>query len=334
MAMRAVPTLKERLLATTKFQRFVALLLTLLVLGFFVSFFVFERQIFELLEPAVNFVRNSDAGIAVLAAIMSATCIFPLFGYGVITMICGYVYGIPKGFIPAFIGDIVGASLCFWLYRFGFSKYFSRRFKNNIEYKEVSKAVSKDGFYILLLIRLSSFPFALLNAYFGAMTQLGYWRFILATALSTPRLFLLIFIGHNMSSLSDPSISGKDRILNWVINIVGIIIALGVGWYIYRHANRRIQRINVGLSAEEGEEDDEEELAARAAALQEISQQEEQPQCDDDTSDPEGRLTPPLSIKDSQPHRDTSDTVIAMESHQSSVYSQSVETVSASVVKV
>ncbi|KAF9123452.1 Tlg2-vesicle protein, partial [Linnemannia schmuckeri] len=209
------------------------------------------------LEPAVSYIRTSNAGIAVLSSIMAATCIFPLLGYGVVSMLCGYIYGIPKGFLPAFVGDIVGASICFWLYRFAFHGYINRKLGHNIEFKEMSKAVSKDGLFILFLIRLSSFPFAVLNAYFGAMTLLPYWKFILATTLSTPRLFIPIFIGHNISSLADPTIVGKDRVLKWGMNILGIIIALAVGWYIYRHTVRRIERINAGLAADESEEGEE-----------------------------------------------------------------------------
>lgn len=88
------------------------------------------------------------------------------------------------------------------------------------------------------------------------MTLLPYWKFILATTLSTPRLFIPIFIGHNISSLADPTIVGKDRVLKWGMNVLGIIIALAVGWYIYRHTVRRIKRINAGLSPDEGEEEE------------------------------------------------------------------------------
>jgi hypothetical protein len=88
------------------------------------------------------------------------------------------------------------------------------------------------------------------------MTLLPYWKFILATTLSTPRLFIPIFIGHNISSLADPTIVGKDRVLKWGMNILGIIIALAIGWYIYRHTRRRIERINAGLSPDEGEEEE------------------------------------------------------------------------------
>ncbi|KAF9103993.1 Tlg2-vesicle protein [Mortierella sp. AM989] len=267
MASTALPTIRERLQAMSTIQKIVLVLITMILAAFIIVFFAYEKQVFELLEPAVDYVRKSSAGIAVLAAIMAATCIFPLFGkyyfvvnvgllcyinylltrfsirsgYGVVSMICGYVYGIPKG-----------------LYRFAFNNYFSRRFKDNIEFREMSKAVSKDGIFILFLIRLSSFPFAALNAYFGSMTQLPYWKFILATTLSTPRLFLPIFIGHNISSLADPTLTGRDRTLKWIANIAGIIIALAVGWYIYRHTTRRIERINAGLSAEEGEAEEQE----------------------------------------------------------------------------
>ncbi|KAG0313693.1 Tlg2-vesicle protein [Dissophora globulifera] len=251
MAARTVRTLKERLKDMTVLQRITLALVILLVIAFIVVFFAFEKQIFE--QPAVTFVRQSSAGMVVLAAIMAATCIFPLFGYGVVSMICGYVYGVPKG-----------------LYRLAFNKYFSRKFHDHIEFKELSKAVSKDGFFILFLIRLSSFPFAVLNAYFGAMTQLSYWRFILATALSTPHLFIPIFIGQNINSLGDPTITGKDRTLKWVFNILGIIIAFGVGWYIYRHTSRRIKRINAGLVAEEDELEDDVEITARAMQREEL----------------------------------------------------------------
>ncbi|KAF9307594.1 Tlg2-vesicle protein [Linnemannia elongata] len=254
---RQVKTIRERIEEASTAQKVAFGVGVAIVGAFIVVFFVFERQIFEFLEPAVSYIRTSSAGIAVLSSIMAATCIFPLIGYGVVSMLCGYIYGIPKGFLPAFVGDIVGASICFWLYRFAFHNYINRKLGHNIEFKEMSKAVSKDGLFILFLIRLSSFPFAVLNAYFGAMTLLPYWKFILATTLSTPRLFIPIFIGHNISSLADPTIVGKDRVLKWGMNILGIIIALAVGWYIYRHTVRRIERINAGLAPDESEEEEE-----------------------------------------------------------------------------
>ncbi|KAF9121075.1 Tlg2-vesicle protein [Mortierella sp. 14UC] len=227
---------------------------------------------FVVIEPAVSYIRASSAGIWVLASIMAATCIFPLLGYGVVSMICGYIYGMPKGFLPAFVGDLVGASICFWLYRLVFFNYINRKFGHNVEFKEMSKAVSKDGLFILLLIRLSSFPFAVLNAYFGAMTLLPFWKFLLATTLSTPRLFIAIFIGHNLSSLADPTFKGSDRILKWGANIIGVVIALLVGWYIYRHTKRRIERINAGLTPDESEEDE----TTRLGQQQQLQQQHQQ----------------------------------------------------------
>ncbi|KAI7828095.1 snare associated Golgi protein-domain-containing protein [Gamsiella multidivaricata] len=278
MAPRTVLTIKERLRDMTRGQKITAGIVVTVGVAFVITFFLLEKQIFQLLEPAVNYIRNSSAGIPVLAAIMFATCIFPLFGYGVVSMICGYVYGVPKGFLPAFIGDVLGASAGFWLYRLAFNKYFARKFGDNLEFREISKAVSKDGLFILFLIRLSSFPFAVLNAYFGALTQLPYWRFILATTLSTPRLFLPIFIGQSISSLSNPNITGKDRVLKWAGNILGIVILLVVGWYLYRHTTRRIQRINAGLVAEEGDEEDDIERIAREAAQQQQQEQQQQRQ--------------------------------------------------------
>ncbi|GJJ77667.1 hypothetical protein EMPS_10026 [Entomortierella parvispora] len=253
MATRTLPTVKERFQNASTSSKIALVVAALVVLAFVIVFFTFERQIFEWIEPAVSFIRNSNAGMVIMASIMFATCIFPLFGYGVISMVCGYIYGFPKGFLPAFAGDVLGASAGFWLYRLAFHDYIRRKLGNNIEFTEMSKAVSKDGIYILFLIRLSSFPFAVLNAFFGSMTQLPYWKFLLPLLMSTPRLFIPIFIGHNISSLSDPNIKGGDRVIKWASNILGIVLALAVGWYIYKHTNRRIARINEGLIADENE---------------------------------------------------------------------------------
>jgi len=161
---------------------------------------------------------------------------------------------------------------------------------------------------MIMWTRLSIY--LVMNAYFGAMTQLDYWKFIAATALSTPRLFLLIFIGHNMTSLAKSSISGRDRALNWTINFVGLIIGVWVGWYIYRHASRRIQRINAGLVAEEGEDEDEVEVAARMAAQERLGREEQQHSIYyNDALDPVDQLP----VKDRHTRQDTNDTVIALE---------------------
>ncbi|KAF9914005.1 Tlg2-vesicle protein [Lobosporangium transversale] len=306
MSRRTVPTIRERLEGMSVKQRIGIVLGGLVALAFIITFFTFERQIFQLLEPAVIYFRKSSAGMWVMACVMCATCIFPLFGYGVVSMVCGYVFGMPKGFIPAFVGDIVGASAGFWLYRLAFRKYIYRKFNDNIDFREMSKAVSKDGIFVLFLIRLSSFPFAVLNAYFGSMTKLPYYKFILATTLSTPRLFLPIFIGHNLSSLANPDITGTDRVLKWVGNILGIIIALGVGWYIYRHTNRRIERINAGLAAEEGEEDNEFEERYRQQHLEHAIYTSQSPVQG-------GAPFNPAEPLDKHKHSSTSDITVSME---------------------
>ncbi|KAF9899055.1 hypothetical protein EC991_009688, partial [Linnemannia zychae] len=106
---------------------------------------------------------------------------------------------------------------------------------------------------------------------FGAVTGLPFWKFLLATTLSTPRLFIAIFIGHNLSSLADPTVKGSDRTLKWGANIIGVVIALLVGWYIYRHTTRRIERINAGLAPDESEEDE----TTRLGQQQQLRQQQQ-----------------------------------------------------------
>ncbi|KAG0256515.1 hypothetical protein BGZ95_005476 [Linnemannia exigua] len=103
------------------------------------------------------------------------------------------------------------------------------------------------------------------------MTLLPFWKFLLATTLSTPRLFIAIFIGHNLSSLADPTIKGSDRTLKWGMNIIGVVIALAVGWYIYRHTTRRIERINAGLAPDESEEDETTQLGRQQQVQQQGS---------------------------------------------------------------
>lgn len=111
---RPVKTIRERIDEASTAQKVAFCIGVAIVGAFIILFFVFERQIFEcmfslwflslllsrrmswisiqgwhslsilisniVLEPAVSFIRKSDAGIAVLSSIMAATCIFPLLG--------------------------------------------------------------------------------------------------------------------------------------------------------------------------------------------------------------------------------------------------------------
>ncbi|KAG0254722.1 hypothetical protein BG011_005557 [Mortierella polycephala] len=137
--------------------------------------------------------------------------------------------------------------------------------------------------------------------------------------MSTPRLFLPIFIGHNISSLANPDISGGDRTLKWAANIIGIVIALVVGYYIYRHTVRRIKRINSGLSPDEDGD------LESGAQTQEQEQQQQQPQCGN------GDLTRPNQPFEDHGRNDTTTTVDMKEMKsypsQISTQSKSVETI-------
>lgn len=135
----------------------------------------------ETLERAQNvFAGSGCAGILYYTAlyIVGSVLLQPCFP---LTLGAGFLYGFPAGFAIALLASTLGASAAFLTARYLARDWLARRTEADERFRAVDLAVTRDGWRVVLLLRLASvLPYNLVNYIIG-MSGIGLGHFILAT---------------------------------------------------------------------------------------------------------------------------------------------------------
>lgn len=109
-------------------------------------------------------------------------CVFLLPG-SVLTLGAGFLFGVPVGLLSAWIGATIGACVAFLVGRTMARDWVARKVSGNPKFAAVDEAVGREGFKIVLLLRLSPvFPFNFLNYALG-LTKVSFWKYALASLI-------------------------------------------------------------------------------------------------------------------------------------------------------
>jgi len=135
----------------------------------------------------------------IIGSVLMQPC-FPL------TLGAGFIYGFPKGFAIALSASTLGAISAFLVARYLARDWLKARADADGRYRAVDLAVARDGWRVVLLLRLASIlPYNLVN-YAVGLTGISLWHFILATWIGRiPITALHAYLGSispSMTSLS------------------------------------------------------------------------------------------------------------------------------------
>jgi uncharacterized membrane protein YdjX (TVP38/TMEM64 family) len=146
-------------------------------------------------------------GIIYLVAEILAVPATPL------TLSAGYLFGLTQGVGVVLLAATIAASISFYLGKTFLRSYVEEALQDNPKFAKIDKAIARDGFKLLLLVRLSPiFPFALSNYLYGA-SAIDFASYFWGTLLGfAPGTFAYVYTG-----------------------MVGKALTLGEGepWYVY-----------------------------------------------------------------------------------------------------
>ncbi|KAJ1428564.1 snare associated Golgi protein-domain-containing protein [Ochromonadaceae sp. CCMP2298] len=143
-----------------------------------------------------------------------------------LTASSGYLFGLLPGTLVVLTSATIAASISFYLGRTFLREWAMQYISGDKRWVAIDKAIAREGFKVVLLLRLSPLlPFALSN-YLYALTSVDFASFISATFLGfAPGSFGFVYFGTAGKALFETD--GPPPIPWYAYVGVGLIIALG-----------------------------------------------------------------------------------------------------------
>jgi uncharacterized membrane protein YdjX (TVP38/TMEM64 family) len=198
-----------------------------------------ERWLIEL----ADWIR--DAGVTgmlvfVAAYVVGALVFAPAF---VLTLLAGFAYGPLHGTLLVWPTATLAAALAFLMGRFVARDWVSRRAKKHPRFGALDQAIGREGWKLVVLMRLSPvFPYNLLNYALG-LTQIPFWHYLLATGAGMlPGTVMYVYLGSLITSASRlsegaPEGGKASSVLYWT----GLVITVGIALWVTRLARRAVK---------------------------------------------------------------------------------------------
>lgn len=171
-----------------------------------------------------------------------AAAVFFLPG-SVLTLGAGFLFGVPLGFLSAWIGATLGACAAFLVGRTLARDWIAAKVAGNAKFAAVDEAVGREGFKIVFLLRLSPvFPFNFLNYALG-LTKVSFKNYALASLIGMiPAGLMYVYFGSAARSLADAASGNVEqglagRVFFWF----GLAATVAVALFVTRLARKSLQ---------------------------------------------------------------------------------------------
>jgi uncharacterized membrane protein YdjX (TVP38/TMEM64 family) len=155
-------------------------------------------------------------------------------------------WGLPLVIVAA----TIGAGLAFLVARYIARERVARMTEHRPKFKAVDRAVTEEGWKVVLLLRLNPVvPFNLQNYFFG-LTDIKFWHYLTATFVGIiPGAALYVYLGA-IGAAAGTGDSGS--VLKWVFFGVGLLATVVVTVLIARKAKAKLDALGVEEERSEG----------------------------------------------------------------------------------
>ena len=161
----------------------------------------------------------------------------------VLTLGAGFLFGVQVGLLSAWAGATLGACAAFLVGRTVARDWISQKVAKNPRFAAVDEAVGKEGFKIVLLLRLSPvFPFNFLNYALG-LTKVSFKHYALASAIGMlPGGLMYTYFGSAARSLADVA-AGKVEggVAGQAFFWLGLVATILVTVFVTRLARKSLE---------------------------------------------------------------------------------------------
>lgn len=158
-----------------------------------------------------------------------------------LTIGAGGLFGLWLGFAVVVAGANIGALCAFLLARTLLRKRVARWAAGNPKFAAIDKAIGREGFKMVLLLRLSPvFPFSLLNYLLG-LTTVKTGEYVLANLIGMlPATFMIVYIA---ATARDALSGGGLGVWQIVLRVIGLLATIAVVVIVTRTARKALAQV-------------------------------------------------------------------------------------------
>jgi uncharacterized membrane protein YdjX (TVP38/TMEM64 family) len=222
--------------------RLIALMVILFALFFAMKFLPVQ----EWLRNFNNWVgQTGTAGVFIFIGVYALATVLLAPG-SILTIGAGFAFGLWKGFLAAWIGATLGASLAFLVARFIARDKIEAIAKRNEKFRKIDEAIGEQGAQLIFLLRLSPvIPFNLSNYFYG-LTGVEFWPYVLTSWLGMmPGTFLYVYIGA-ASKAAVAAAAGGEAVKHgwqyWTFLGVGLVATVIVTIWVTKIARNALKQ--------------------------------------------------------------------------------------------
>lgn len=160
-----------------------------------------------------------------------------------LTLAAGALFGLVRGTIYTFIGAILGSCAAFLVARYVARGAIEKKLAGNARFAAIDRAVGREGFKIVALLRLVPiFPFNLLNYSLG-LTKVRFLSYAAASIAMLPGTFLYVYYGQAAGDLAT-ALAGKSEkgAEQWIVLGIGLLAAVVAIVFVTRLAGRALRQ--------------------------------------------------------------------------------------------
>jgi len=168
---------------------------------------------------------NPEKGMVYFASFYVLAEILAIPAVPILTASSGYLFGLLPGTATCLFSAAIAASLSFLIGRTLLRGYVERVLARSPKFQSMDRAIEKEGFKLMLLLRLSPlFPFALSNYLYGA-SSIRFLPYFFGTLFGfAPGTFAYVYAGRIRKALTIDS----DSALPWFVYVGGMVIVIGL----------------------------------------------------------------------------------------------------------
>lgn len=156
------------------------------------------------------------------------------------TISAGIFFGFTRGMLAVLLGSTLGASIGFFLARAFGRERIAEKLRHNPKFSIIDRAIGKEGWKIVILLRMMPIPFGLSNYIYG-LTAVTFSHYLIATWLGMLYGNLaFVYLGAIGGRSLENSPHGHRHPLEYVLLVLSIIAAFAVGIILRRIAKKAL----------------------------------------------------------------------------------------------